>query len=293
MKRKIILAILILIAIITAIAVFYNDRINILVLGIEGTRTDTMLLVSMSTRDNAVDVIAIPRDTYYPTDGKTKLGQKKLNAVYGFKDVGGVDGVSHAISNILGIEINHTVTVNYDAVKSIVDLLGGVEIDVPFDMQYDDLYATPPLHIDFKAGPQVITGDNAIGYLRFRKSNDGKIREGDIQRIGRQQAFIAAAAKKAIGPKLPYIVSGAIKEVETDLSIPDGMLYTIGMLGINDAKIHMHTLPAKSIGTGSDGLSYYYYDADATRQMMLDIYNGMPAKAESNEAQQHQIVTVN
>ncbi|MDK2867891.1 MAG: polyisoprenyl-teichoic acid--peptidoglycan teichoic acid transferase [Clostridiales bacterium] len=285
MKRKIMLIAIVLIAIIAAIAAFYSNRINILVMGIEGTRTDTMLLVSMSTHSNTVDVISIPRDTYYPTEGKTKLGQKKLNAVYGFKDIGGAEGVANAVSNILGIEIDHTVTVNYDAVKSIVDLLGGVEIEVPFDMKYDDPYATPPLHIDFKAGPQVITGDKAIGYLRFRKSNDGKIREGDVQRIERQQAFLVAAAKKAIGPKLPFVVSGAIKEVDTDLTFGNGMLYSIGMLGIDDTKIHMHTLPAKSIGTGSDGLSYYYYDADATHQMMIDIYDGVSAASESDTAQ--------
>jgi LCP family protein required for cell wall assembly len=282
MKQKLIIAAIAVVVIIAMIAVFYNDRVNVLVMGIEGTRTDTMLLVSMSTSRNTVDVISIPRDTYFPTEGKTKLGQKKLNAVYGFKDIGGAEGVANAVSKILGVEIDHTVTVNYDAVANIVNLLGGVEVDVPFDMRYDDPYATPPLHIDFKAGTQIITGDNAIGYLRFRKSNDGKIREGDVQRIERQQAFIIAAAKKAIGPKLPYLVSAAIKEVDTDLTVGDGLLYTFSMLGIGESNVHMHTLPAKSIGTGSDGLSYFYYDADATHQMMLDIYNGVYAEAQDN-----------
>ena len=272
MKKKIIVTVSVLLALLVLASAFYDTRVNVLVMGVEGTRTDTMLFVSVSTKTNRVDVISIPRDTYYPTEGKNKLGQKKLNAVYGFKEIGGPEGVASAVSNILGVRIDHTVVVDYDAVKNVVDALGGVEVDVPFDMKYDDPYATPPLHIDFKAGVQTITGDNAIGYLRFRKSNDGKIREGDVQRIVRQQDFIIAAAKKAMSFKLPFVVTTAVNSVETDLSIPNSLFLALNAIGVNSDTIHTYTLPVKTIGTGSDGLSYFYHDPSETTILMQTIY---------------------
>lgn len=273
MKKKFLIFLALLMVILTASSLFYNARINVLVMGLEGSRTDTMLFVSINTLNNRVDVISIPRDTYYPTPGKDLLGQKKLNAVYGFKEIGGASGVAQAVSNILGVDIDYTVTVDYDAVGAVVDSLGGVEVDVPFDMVYDDPYASPPLHINFKSGLQTISGQDAIGYLRFRKSNDGSIREGDVQRIVRQQDFVLAALDKAMGPRLPLVLSKAYDSVETDMSFTTMIFTAINSLGVNSDTIYTYTLPSKGIGTGQDGLSYFYYDPDETLILMQTIYN--------------------
>lgn len=253
------------------IGYFMNERINVVVMGVEGTRTDTMIFMSIDTKDNSVDAISIPRDTYFPTEGKNGAGQKKLNAVYGFKEIGGPEGVRNAIGKILGTEIDYYVTVNYEAVKEIVDLIGGVEVDVPFRMKYDDAYSEPPLHIDFQPGLQKIDGDQAMAYLRFRKNNDGSHSGGDIKRMERQHEFLKSAAKAAIQPKLPYIVARGLTYVETDLPMTKAVMIATAMIGSDIENINLQTIPSAGTGTGKDGLSYFHYDEAATKLLIEQI----------------------
>ncbi|GAB6109348.1 LCP family protein [Fusibacter bizertensis] len=271
---KIIILILLLgIAIFFAVGFFTKDRVNILVMGIEGTRTDTMIFVSIDPKNNKVDAISVPRDTYYPTEGKNGAGQAKLNAVYGFKEIGGAIGVKNTVSKLLGTHIDYYVAVKYDAVKEIVDLLGGVEVDVPFRMKYDDPYSIPPLHIDFQPGVQTINGDQAMAYLRFRKNTDGSHSGGDIKRMERQQDFIKSAAKSAIQIKLPYIVARSMSYVDTDMPLSKAVMIATSMIGTDMASINIQTIPTKGSGTGKDGLSYFYYDAEATKALIEQIYS--------------------
>ncbi len=252
---------------------FYKDQINVVLMGIEGKRTDTLLFVTLDTKDNTAKILSIPRDTYNPTEGKNGLGQKKINAVYGFKEIGGPEGVADSVENLLGVTVDHFIEVDYDAVAAIVELIGGVEVDVPYRMKYDDIYATPPLHIDFEPGVQVITGNEAMAYLRFRKSNDGKINGGDVMRIERQQDFLKNAAKKLVTPKLPYIAYKAMEYVETDISAFNGSLLAVAMLGINADKVEIATLPESYVGKGNDGLSYFFHDSEATKLLMDEWMN--------------------
>lgn len=254
-----------------AVGYFTKERVNVVVMGVEGTRTDTMIFMSIDTSTNKVDAISIPRDTYYPTEGRTGSGQAKLNAVYGFKEIGGAEGVRRSISNILGVEIDYYVTVNYDAVKEIVDLIGGVEVDVPFRMKYDDPYSIPPLHIDFQPGLQKIDGDQAMAYLRFRKNNDGSKSGGDIKRMERQQEFIKSAAKSAMQIKLPYIAFRALSYVETDMPLSKALMLSTAMIGTDMESVNLQTIPSAGTGTGKDGLSYFYYDEAATKALIQQI----------------------
>ena len=256
-----------------ALGYFSNERVNVVVMGVEGTRTDTMIFMSIDTKTNKVDAISIPRDTYHPTAGKTGQGQAKLNAVYGFKEIGGPLGVKNAISELLGVPIDYYVKVDYAGVKEIVDLIGGVEVDVPFRMQYDDPYSIPPLHIDFQPGVQVINGDQAMAYLRFRKNNDGSRSGGDVKRMERQQDFIKSAAKSAMQIKLPYIVARGISHVETDMPMHKAIILATAMLGSKMDDVNIQTIPSKGTGTGKDGLSYFFHDDEATKALLFQIMN--------------------
>ncbi|HAS72589.1 MAG TPA: LytR family transcriptional regulator [Clostridiales bacterium UBA8960] len=259
------------IALLLILGFLTNEKVNIIVMGVEGTRTDTMIFVSIDTKTNSVQAISIPRDTYFPTPGRNGAGQAKLNAVYGFKEIGGPIGVRDAISRLLGTKIDYYVVVDYDGVKEMVDLIGGVEVDVPFRMKYDDPYSKPPLHIDFQPGVQTINGDQAMAYLRFRKNNDGSHSGGDIKRMERQQDFLKSAAKSAIQFKLPYIVARSLSYVETDMPLTKGIVLATAMLGTDSESIHLQTLPSAGTGTGKDGLSYFYYDAEGTKALIEQI----------------------
>jgi len=274
MKRKIvILLVVFIIGVISYKVVVAKDTLNVLVYGLESTRSDSMMLIMMDESNNQVNVITIPRDTYNPAEGHDGQGTKKLNAVYGFKNDGGTSGLIKSIESIVGVDIDRYIEVKYDGVKAITDLVGGVPVNVPYDMDYDDTFSSPPLHIHINQGEQVLEGDQVIEYLRFRKSNDGTINEGDIQRIDRQQDFLMAAAGKVLSWKLPFVVKKALSKVETDITTLDIGNFGFGMIGARQENVFFHVLPQERIGRGKDGLSYFFHSPEKTAQLIEDIKN--------------------
>ncbi len=275
--KKFIAFILIVAALVSgAIAIVFLDEkpVNLLVYGLEGKRSDTIMIVMLNPSTDQIHVMHIPRDTYYPTAGHNGLGQSKLNATYGFKEGGGTAGLREAVENLTGLDIDYFVEVDYAAVKGVVDALGGVEVDVPFKMEYDDRSATPPLHIDFDAGLQNIPGSKAIGYLRFRKSNDGKIREGDVQRIDRQQQFVKSAINKTLTWRLPVVLYQGLKYVKTDVSLMTGARLAIMAQSISKDQVYFHLIPPAKTGRGKDGLSYFFHDTKKTETLIDAIRTG-------------------
>ena len=183
-----------------------SDRVNVLVMGINDNMTDTLMLASYDTENQKVDIISIPRDTYYERPGKSGASLK-INSIYSQE---GVLGTAKAVSKTLeGIPINYYVVVDYKGVEKVVDAMGGVKVNVPFHMKYRDVYDKPPLIIDIPAGERTLSRKEAIKFLRFRKTNmrGGQgYPQGDIGRIQTHQAFLKAAVDKAIGPKLPKVM---------------------------------------------------------------------------------------
>lgn len=275
MNKFLLIGFVIIASIIAGAVFLIDDSVNVLVYGLEGKRSDVMMLVMINTDKDETHVISIPRDTYNPVEGHNSIGAKKQNAVYGFKEGGGPEGLVNSIKQLVGVEIDYFVEIKYEGVKSVVDIVGGIPVTVPFDMAYDDPYATPPLHIDLKEGDQVLSGDDAIGYLRFRKSNDGKIREGDIQRIDRQHAFLKSAASESLTLKLPLVAKKALEYVETDLNKYDILKMSLGMLGMTKEDVYFHVLPEEKVAYGDDGLSYVFYSQADTAQLLEDIRNGV------------------
>ncbi|MGB3368752.1 MAG: LCP family protein [Acidaminobacteraceae bacterium] len=249
-------------------AVDESERINVLVYGIDGGRADTIMFVSYDPQNKLIDVLSVPRDTYHYVPGHESADQKKINAVYGFKTGGGSEGLKSEISSLLNVPISYYVKVKYEGVEDIVDVLGGVEITVPFNMNYDDPYADPPLHINLNKGKQVLDGDKSIQYLRWRKNN-GENGDGDIGRITRQQKFLSAAAKKAFSFKLPSVIKTAFNYIYTDMKVDEMILYATTAVGMDLNELKTYRLPSASEDFGK----YYIHDPLQTEEMMLEIYN--------------------
>ena len=93
---------------------------------------------------------------------------------------------------LLGMPIHYYAMVDYDGVSTIVDSMGGIPMDIPFRMRYNDPYDKPPLHIDIPEGQQILDGEHAVQFLRYRHGYP----EGDIGRVKAQQAFMKAAFKQ-------------------------------------------------------------------------------------------------
>ncbi|MCC5911225.1 MAG: LCP family protein [Clostridiaceae bacterium] len=249
-----------------------SNRVNIILLGLEGMRSDTMMLVSFDPEEKALDIISIPRDTYYPREGYNRAGQKKINAAYGAH---GAAGVKTVVSDLLlDIPVDHYVTVTYSGAAAIVNSIGGVPVYIPRPMIYDDPFDDPPLHINFPAGHHVLNGEDSVKFLRYRMPNPGSgalDRDGDLGRIRAQQEFMQSALQKAtrLG-NLPGLASTSFRFVRTDMELQDVLRYAGSAAGLNMDKVNMYMLPGEARYQG--GGSYYFRDTAEIRQLLLDIY---------------------
>lgn len=260
-----------------------SNRVNFVMLGLEGMRSDTMMFVSFDPDSKGLDVISIPRDTYYPRVGYDGPGKKKINAAYGDH---GSSGVKTVVSDLLlGVPVDYYVTITYKGAASIVNAIGGVPVTIPSPgMYYRDDYDDPPLVINFSPGPKVLNGTDSVKFLRFRQSTPGSggiDRNGDLGRIEAQQEFIKSALKQAMKlGNLPSLVSNTIKFVRTDMELQEVMRLATNAISLDLENVNMKTLPGSP--KYIQKVSYFVNDAKETRKLLLDIY-GVKEENESTE----------
>lgn len=245
--------------------------IRVLVLGEDNTGvkykdarglSDTIILASINLQTKHVAAISIPRDTKVDLDGYRDV--RKINAAHVH---GGPALAALGVEALLGVESDYYVKANIEGFVGMVDALGGVEIDVEKRMYYRDRRGG--LLINLKKGRQLLDGDKAMQYVRFR--HDAM---GDITRIQRQQKFIKALAKKTLSPanlpKLPQIVDAVVENVETDMN-PKDILYLAKFASqVDFSQVEMATLPGgpQSI----DGISYWIPDGQQVAEVVRELF---------------------
>lgn len=255
-----------------------KERLNVLVLGMEHTRTDTIMVATFDPVSKTLNIISIPRDTYvdrseYP-DYYPYNTYKKINALYELPTIeGGVERLASKVSEILGIPIHDYIMVDYDAVADITDAVGGVDVEITNPMYYDDPWSDPPLHVNFSVGTAHLDGKNAIEYLRWRHNNDGSYgNEGDEGRVKRQQGFLKKVLEKALNPTVfPKLVEATFKNVKTSLELGKAMSLASDVTSMPKENIRFY----QEVGTPAyfNGLWYYLLDADKTTALMRKILN--------------------
>jgi len=247
-----------------------DDFFTILVSGVDdgNGNSDTNILVAFDAGTGKVNCVSIPRDTLIDVD----WGVKKVNACYGR---GGIELMAEKLEEMLGIPIDFTVTVDLQAFVKLVDTIGGVEFDVPINMNYDDPYQNLSIH--FNKGYQYLTGEDALKVVRFRHNNDGSgYGTEDLGRIGTQQAFLMAVAKKMLQPKNIDKVSSYVQifseHVNTNLTV--GNLAWLGteIFSIGLDNINFMTLPGDGQGWYKGG-SYYILYPDEVLTMVNTYLN--------------------
>ncbi len=250
-----------------------SERFNVLLLGTTNNLlTDTIIVASFDPTTKGLDFISLPRDTYYEREGYNGKDQRKLNAAYGVRE-NRAQSAMNAASDVMGMPIHNFVKVDYAALAKIVDAVGGVTINIPFDIYYTDPYDKPPLVISFTKGQKHLSGSDAVKYLRFRKNDDGTHSDGDIGRISRQQDFINKLVRKSLGLNLPKVVGIAKEYVETGLSTMEILSYTNSIIGMKNESIRMHVLPG--VPEYIEGVSYYIQDKELTKTLVTELYGGI------------------
>ena len=231
---------------------------NLLVCGVDDGNggSDTMILVSVDAKGKAIHCVSIPRDTLIDVDWKVK----KINASY---NKGGIELVAEKVSELLGVPVDYTVKVDLQGFVELVDAIGGVDFDVPINMNYDDPYQDLSIHV--KKGMQHLDGKTAMGVVRFRHNNDGSgYGTEDIGRIGTQQAFLTAVAKKMLTPanwdKAGTYAELFKKYVDTKLTTTNLLWFGQQAITIGTDNIHFYTLPGDGTGYYKGGSYYILYD---------------------------------
>ena len=164
--------------------------------------TDTIMVASYNPNTQKATLLSIPRDTYTGKNAAKATAYEKINALYSRKHR--PDETLAAVNEITGLNIKYYVVVQTEALIKLVDVIGGVTFNVPINMKYDD--PTQDLHIDLKAGEQVLDGDKAEQLVRFRHNNNGtsypeEYGDNDTGRMRTQREFIMQVIKQTAKPE--------------------------------------------------------------------------------------------
>lgn len=256
-----------------------DDPLHILLFGIDKTattdmseegnptRSDVVMLVTIDPVTKRAQLLSLPRDTYVAIeghDGKTKLGH-----AYAY---GGEKLAEETVENFMDVKIDYYATVDYNAVERLVDAVGGIEVDIPFDYSYEDTYVVPNLHIDFKKGKQKLNGADAVRYLRIRKIYEDQ----DIDRIQVQQRFIMQLFDKLKRPmmilKIPELIDIALDNIETNLSY--GQIAYLAKMGLDMDRenIQTDTLVGENMRIGD--IEYYIVDQESAQEQVRRFSEG-------------------
>lgn len=205
-------------------------------------RTDTIMLARLDFANKTANILSIPRDTRVRIPGHR--GRHRINAAHAY---GGPELTAETIEGFLNIKPDQYVVISYDSFEKALDTIGGLDIKVIKQMDYDDNWGN--LHIHLKPGQQRLGGKDALGYVRFRKSNDG-VADTDQDRIARQQQFIFAAKQKMLATstffRLPDVISTIRTGVNSSMSDAQLMCMAQFLKGLPAEAIHTATLPSSS-----------------------------------------------
>ena len=237
-----------------------TSRLTVLIMGLDrrpgytglAYRTDTMMLVSIDPATNSVGVLSIPRDLYVNVPGYAALQRINTPMVLGEYEEAGY-GPQLALETVqynFGIRIHHTIVVDFEAVITLVDAIGGIDVDVPHPIAD---YAFPDMGDGYdplvlQAGLQHMDGLTALKYARTRHG------DSDFQRAERQQQVLFAVREQVTSRnalsglilRAPALYGSLSEDIYTDLSLDE-----IIQLGL-----YLSELPVENIRTGVIGVDY-------------------------------------
>lgn len=262
-----------------------EDQYNFLILGLDHSESlaDVLMIVHLDAADASLSLLQLPRDTYYETEsGKTKLNAsfsvyKKQAEKEGVADPKMAAGkhLAEELSKTLCVHLPYQVLVNLDAFVAAFDTLmpEGLELDIPYDMDYDD--PEQDLSIHFKAGPTLLHGKEALEFVRFRSG----YALADVGRVDAQKLFLAAALsamterlKDAGILKLSQLAQEVIGEVTTNCSLLDSIYFARLATRLDLEKVSMMTAPGEAM-RDSQNAWYFQVNRDDLRTAVNLYFN--------------------
>jgi polyisoprenyl-teichoic acid--peptidoglycan teichoic acid transferase len=247
--------------------------VNVLLLGVDAgdydsakpdkspKRSDTMMVVHYNPQNEKVYVLSIPRDTRVKVNGH----YEKINAAHA---IGGPETAIKTVEKLLDIEINYYAKINYKGFRECIDAIGGVDVVVPHDMDYDAW----DISIHFKKGENVhLDGEQAERFVRWRKNNNGEgYAMGDLGRISTQQEFMMKVVEKLKTPagmvRVIPLVNTASQYIETNMDSKNMLAYALKINGVEAANIERKILDGEPKYIG--GVSYFVHSESKSEEYL-------------------------
>ncbi|MBJ8026517.1 LCP family protein [Bacillus cereus group sp. N21] len=215
-----------------------KEPFSVLIMGIEdyatdgqNGRTDSLMFATINPKTKNVSLMSIPRDSRVTIAGKNK--KDKINAAHAY---GGEKMALETVENFLRVPVDHYVKIDFKGFKGIVDAVGGITVDVPFNFEERsdiDYYKL----IQFKQGQQELNGEEALAYVRMRKQDPN----GDYGRSARQRQVLAAVVHKLNSAstvfKIKDLAEVVGKYVKTDIPVSDGLALYNKLSGFDPSNI--------------------------------------------------------
>lgn len=231
------------------------------------SRTDTIMLVRYDMNKKKATIVSVPRDSYVDIPNKHK---DKVNAAHAY---GGTDLALETLEDLLDIHIDYYAKANFKGFMEVTETLGGVKVNPSKTISYKGVVIPP--------GEQVLSGNELLTYVRFRKDSDG-----DFGRINRQQEVIISVAKEMVKPsnliKIPEYVDIVKDNVKSNLDWSELISLAKEASDFDSIEIQQHTLKTRS--EKIDGIWYEMVD-DSDLSRLSALLNGSVVSDTSSETE--------
>lgn len=254
-----------------------GQPINFLLLGLDNggiepdceqveKRSDVLLLLQYNPLKNKVNLVSIPRDTWITLKGK----KDRINGAYA---IGGAGYSISAVEELLGLKINYYISMDLEGFKNIVEGIGGVNITIPRNMNYDNELEN--LHVSFKKGEELcLKGESSEAFIKWRKNDDGTgFAVEELGRISNQQLLIKAFWEKLNSPavilKLPNTIKTSIQHITTNLDAKTLLKYCSLFIRMNKGSFNYYALKGET--TYTSNISYFLYQEEKNAELLAEL----------------------
>ena len=268
------------------------DKLYILAMGESTGMSDTIIVCSYDPKTQKASMLSIPRDTFIGDSKAYATTSDKINAVYNGGE--NPERTLEEVNEITGLNIQNYILIDTEALVELVDVIGGVEFNVPIDMKYDD--NKQDLHVNLKAGMQTLNGDQVEQLVRFRHNADGTTYSYDygIEDFGRmrtQREVIIAIAKQTIQFKnvteIGNILDIAQKYVKTNMNFATLKDYIPYAIQMDTNNIKAEQLPGQS--NYINGISFFEYDEEETKKVVDELFNDVQIEQNTDNSSAEQV----
>ena len=270
------------------------SEFRVLILGISTDQTgveltDTIMVASYNPNTQKATLLSIPRDTYTGKNPKKATPSDKINALYSYTK--GPEATLELVNEITGLNIDHYVVIKTEALIKLVDAIGGVDFNVPIDMDYDD--PTQDLHIHLKAGQQHLNSDQAEQLVRFRHNNDltsypEEYGDNDTGRMRTQREFIMQVLKQTLKPenifKIGEILDIANQYVITNVDLNYAKDYIPYAVEFSTDNIVTGVLPGVNTNDNTSGTWVFVYDPEETEELIQELFYDRDLEQETTDS---------